>query len=629
MPGRFGRTDSVLQSHSGQPLATARQRHALTRLWRFLWPCLKPHRGRFVLITALTLIASALAALQPWPLKLVADHVLGRQPLPGLLAAVFDVIRLQPTPLRLLAVATFGGLALFALHSIVELVLTSTWTFAGRRMVHDLAEALFARLQRRSLLFHSRHPVGDIMSRITGDSWCVYQFVDTILFAPGHALLTMGLMVLLMAGLDPGLTLLALAVAPLMVGASFLIGKPLHLAARLKREIEGRIQSHLQQTLTGIPVVQAFVQEDREQERFRQFADDAVRAQQRSAVLGSINSLGSGFVATIGAGAILWFGARHVLDGSLTIGSLLVFFVYLTALHAQIKTFAGIHTGWRSVSASLERVLEMLESEPEVTEPDGAPALPRPHGHIAFENVTFGYESDRPVLRDVSFEAQPGQTVAIVGPTGVGKSTLAALIPRFFDPWHGKVRIDAHDVRRLQLQSLRQQIAVVLQEPFLFPLSIAQNIAYGRPDASRSQIAAAARDANAHLFIERLPLAYDTIIGERGATLSGGERQRLAIARALLRDAPILILDEPTSALDAGTESLLLEALGRLMTGRTTLLIAHRLSTIRRADRILVLQDGRITEGGTHSELLVRGKFYAHLHEIQFRAHTPEPAVTR
>lgn len=561
-------------------------------------------------------------------MKLVADHVLGQHPLPGPLAFAFSAIHSQPRPLALLVAATVGGLLLFAAHCVVELILTSSWTVAGRRMVYDLAQMLFARLQRRSLLFHSRHPVGDTMSRITGDSWCVYQCVDTVIFAPGHALVTMALMVFLMAALDPGLTLLALIVAPFMVGASFLIGKPLHLAAKLKREIEGRIQAHLQQTLTGIPVVQAFVQEEREQERFRQFADDAVRAQQRSAVLGSINSLSSGFVATLGAGAILWFGAQRVLEGRLTIGSLLVFFVYLTALHTQMKTFAGIHTAWRTVSASLDRVLDLLEAEPEVREAPNARKPTFTRGRIEFENVSFGYDPERLVLRNVTFTAEPGQTIAIVGPTGAGKSTLATLIPRFFDPTAGIVRIDGHDLRELELHSLRSQIGIVLQEPFLFPLSIAGNIAYGRPNASRAEIEAAARDANAHEFIARLPEGYDTVIGERGATLSGGERQRLAIARALLKDAPILILDEPTSALDAGTESLLMEALDRLMAGRTTLLIAHRLSTVRRADRILVLRDGRVTESGTHGQLLARGEFYAHLHEIQFRPFVPEATLT-
>jgi ATP-binding cassette subfamily B protein/subfamily B ATP-binding cassette protein MsbA len=570
-----------------------------------------------------------MAALQPWPMKLVADHVLGQHPLPDALAAGFNALHFEPTPLRLLALATIGGLLLFTLHSVVELVLTSTWTVAGRRMIYDLAQDLFARLQRRSLIFHSRHPVGDTMSRITGDSWCVWQFADQVLFAPGHALVTMALMIILMAQLDAWLTLLAIAVAPFVVGSAFLIGKPLHVAAKLKREIESRIASHLQQTLTGIPIVQAFAQEEREQERFRRFADDAVRAQQRSAVLGSINSLGSGLVATLGAGAILWLGARHVLDGTLTIGSLLVFLVYLTALQTQVKAFAGIHTAWRGVSASLDRVGEILEAEAEVREAAGAVTLPRVKGHVVFENVSFAYVPGQPVLCAVSFEAKPGETIAIVGPTGVGKSTLVSLLPRFFDPQEGCVRIDGHDVRAVQLASLRAQIGLALQEPFLFPFSVAENIAYGRPDATRKEIEVAARAANAHTFIERLPKGYDTLIGERGTTLSGGERQRLAIARALLKDAPILILDEPTSALDAATEALLLEALERLMAGRTTLLIAHRLSTVRHADRIVVLKDGRITESGTHAELMSQGEFYAHLHDIQFRPHTAEPSFTR
>ena len=560
-------------------------------------------------------------------MKLVADHVLSQHPLPGTLAAAFHALDLEPTPLRLLACAAVGGLLLFGLNSLVELVLASTWTLTGRRLVYDLAQDLFAKLQRRSVLFHSRHPVGDTMSRITRDSWCLYQLVDSVLFAPGHALVTLALMVFLMARLDLVLTLLALVLAPLIVAASFLIGKPLHLAARLTREIESRIQSHLQQTLTGMPVVQAFVQEEREQERFRRFADDAVRLQQRSALLGSVNQLGSGLVATLGTGAILWFGARHVLAGTLTVGSLLVFLVYLTALQTQVKTFAGMQTTWRTVSAGLDRVLEMLEEEPEVAEMPGAHALPLLRGWVSFEGVVFAYEPGQPVLRGVSFEAKPGETIAIVGPTGVGKSTLVNLLPRFFDPSEGCVRVDGQDVRTVQLWSLRQQVAVVLQEPFLFPLSIAENIAYGRSEASRQEIETAARAANAHSFIRRLPKGYDTVIGERGATLSGGERQRLSIARALLKNAPILILDEPTSALDAGTEALLLEALERLMVGRTTLLIAHRLSTVRRADRILVLKDGQILESGTHAQLLARGEFYAHLHEIQYRPRPAEPTL--
>ena len=587
----------------------------------------RPHRGRFARITVLTLAASLLAALQPWPLKLVADHVLGHEALSGALAAVFGPAGLNANRMGLLAAAAVGGLLLFLANALVDFVLASTWTFVGRRMVHDLAEELFGLLQRRSLAFHARQSVGDTMSCITRDSWCVWQCVDQVLFAPAHGLLTVAVMVVLMARLDPQLTLLAVGVAPLMVGAAFLIGKPLHLAAKLKREIEGRIAAHLQQTLTGIPVVQAFAQEGREEERFRRFAADAVRVQQRGAVLASINSLASGLVATLGAGVILWIGARHVLDHRLTLGSLLVFLVYLTALQTQVKAFAGSHGAWRAVSPSFERVAELLEAAPEISDAPGATTLPRPRGRITLEHVSFAYLPGQPVLRDLSLAVEPGETVAIVGSTGAGKSTLAALIPRLFDPQAGAVRIDGRDVRALKVESLRRQVGLVLQEPFLFPVSVGENIAYGRPEATRAEVEAAARAAHAHEFITRLPGGYDAIPGERGLTLSGGERQRLAIARAVLKDAPILILDEPSSALDAETEALVLAALERLRAGRSSLFIAHRLSTVRRVDRILVLREGRITENGSHEELLRRGGFYAHLHDIQFRARGAESCL--
>jgi len=411
-------------------------------------------------------------------------------------------------------------------------------------------------------------------------------------------------------------------IAPFMISASFLVGKPLRAAARLKREIESRIQSHIQQTLTGIPVVQAFTQEDREHARFEQFADAAIRAQQRSTLVGSINSLSSGLVTTLGTGLILWVGAQHVLQGTLTIGGILLFLVYLGLLQNQMKVFAKIYTSLQGFNASVDRVLEVLRADAEPAEKPAALAMARSRGAIEFESVTFGYEPGRPVLKDISLRINPGETVAIVGPSGAGKTTLVNLVPRFFDPWQGKVTVDGLDVRDAQIKSLRQQVSIVLQEPFLFPTTVAGNIAYSRPDASRDEIENAARIANAHEFIQRLPLGYDTVLGERGGTLSGGERQRLAIARAVLKDAPIAILDEPTSALDAQTEQSLLEALERLMEGRTTLIIAHRLSTVRRADRIVVLEAGRIVECGTHNELMAKGSFYASYHNIQFRRTT-------
>jgi ATP-binding cassette subfamily B protein/subfamily B ATP-binding cassette protein MsbA len=376
--------------------------------------------------------------------------------------------------------------------------------------------------------------------------------------------------------------------------------------------------SFTQQTLAAIPVVQAFATEERNRQRFRGLARDAVALSQRGNLLQSAHGLTNGLMTTIGTAVVLFFGGARVLAGALSLGSLLVFLAYLRSMQGAAQGLLSTYARLKAAEAGADRVLEVLEAEEQVRDLPGARPLPGGGGHLRFEAVTFGYEPGRPVLHSLSLEARPGETVALVGPTGAGKSTLVSLIPRFFDPWEGQVTLDGSDLRELQLASLRAQIALVLQEPFLLPLTVAENIAYGRPSASRAEIEAAAAAANAAAFIERLPQGYETVIGERGATLSGGERQRLSIARALLKEAPVLILDEPTSALDAGTEALLLEALERLMAGRTTLIIAHRLSTIRHADRIVVLDAGRIVEAGTHQELLAARGSYHQLHDLQF-----------
>ena len=331
-----------------------------------------------------------------------------------------------------------------------------------------------------------------------------------------------------------------------------------------------------------------------------------------------------GLVTSVGTAAIMWLGARYALEGKMTVGTILVFLSYLGSLYGPLNAMTYTASTLQHAAANADRVIEILDTLPDVEDSPHAREVSL-QGHVRYEGVTFGYEPDRPVLKGMSLEAKPGEVLAIVGPSGAGKTTLVSLLIRFFDPWSGRVMVDDQDIRELRVRSLRQQVAIVLQDPFIFPLTIAENIAYGRPGATGEEIVAAAVAANADGFIRHLPEGYDTVVGERGATLSGGEKQRLSIARAFLKDAPILILDEPTSALDAGTEFLLLDALARLMKGRTTIIIAHRLSTIRNADRVLVMDRGEIVGHGTHSELMVRGGLYANLYHQQMRGTSREP----
>jgi ATP-binding cassette subfamily B protein/subfamily B ATP-binding cassette protein MsbA len=568
-------------------------------------------------IFATTLLGTGASLLAPLPLKVLVDNVLGPHPVPGVLSWLPGA----GSHHGLLAWVVIAEILAFLAASAIDLASTFLWTIIGQGTVFAVARDVFARVQRRSLREHLREPVGDTIERIAGDTWSVHTVIEELIFTPLSSVVTLVLIALVLWNLDSGLTLVAFAVAPLMVLAPILLGRHIRALGEEERLVRGRIQSHVQQTLAGIPVVQAFGQETRQHRLFQQLASTAIRLQTRGALLGGLGGLSSGLITALGSGVVLLIGGLAVLHHRLTIGDLLVFASYVGILQGQIAGLTGIYSILQGVRPSIDRVVEVLDAPADVEDRRGAVMLAGVRGEVALERVSFGYEPERPVLREVSFSAAPGEVVAVVGPTGAGKTTLVGLLPRFFDPDQGRVLLDGHDLRALPLRQVRDSVSLVLQESFLFPFSLAENIAYGRPGASREEIVQAARAANADDFIARLPQGYDTVVGERGATLSGGERQRVAIARALLKDAPVLILDEPTSALDAETEGSLLQALERLMAGRTTVIIAHRLSTIRRADQILVLRDGQIVERGSHQQLINLDGHYARMHNIQHGTH--------
>lgn len=567
----------------------------------------------------LTLAAAGLALLQPWPVQVIIDHAIGDVPPEAWLRALRSRLPGAAGPLGLAAWAGAATLLIFFLDALIDVRLTMRWVRDGQGAVYKLGQAVFAHLLRRAPTFHARTPVGDSVGRVTGDSWCVYNAASALLFAPLQAAVVGAGAAVIMFRLNAWLAAMAVALTPAVVLLTLRLGAAAREAKGAERQSESRLESHVHQTFAGLAVVQAFAQEQRAQADFGTLTSETLAAQQRSARLAALSGAGASLITTVALGIVLLVGAREVLAGRLSIGTLLVFIAYQGTLNSQLSSLASAWTSAKGMTASAERIARVLDEPPEVS----GGVVPCTAGtgafgaRLAFENVRFAYDADREVLRGVNLAIEPGRTLALVGPSGAGKSTLAALVPRLLDPTSGRVTLNGADLRSLDPASLREQVAVLFQEPMLLSGTVADNIRTGRPNAGDAQVQDAARLAGAHEFIARLPDTYQTQLGHRGCTLSGGERQRVALARALIRSAPILVLDEPTASLDPDSERTLLLALERARSGRTTLIVAHRLSTIRSADAIAVLDQGEVKEVGTHAELLASGGLYARMWRLQ------------
>jgi len=483
--------------------------------------------------------------------------------------------------------------------------------------MHDLRSTLYSRIQRLSLAYHNHSQTGDLISRVTSDIDSVQSFITGGLLSALINVLTLAGMIGVMFYMNWRFTLIALSVAPVLFLVVFRYTRLIKKSSREVRKKEGQVVSVIQEVLTSIRVVKAFAREDYEQKRLEEESLESVELSLRARSLKAKLSPMVEIIVAMGTSLVLFFGAQMVLAGSLEPGSMIVFIWYLGKMYKPMQELSKMTDAYSKAAVGYERIREVLEIDNDLKDVPGARPAPRFKGQIEFENVTFSYEEEQPILKNVSFRVEAGQVAAVVGRTGAGKSSIVGLVPRFYDPTSGVVKIDGVDVRQYTQKSIREQVSFVLQETLLFHAPVWKNIAYGKPNATRSEILKAAEEANASEFIDKMPQRYDTMVGERGVTLSGGQRQRIAIARAMIRNTPILILDEPGTGLDAESENLVFEALERLMKGKTTLVIAHRLSTIQRSDVIFVIDDGVIVQSGSHDDLMKAEGLYAELFKLQ------------
>ena len=577
---------------------------------------LRPYWRQMLLALVAVAGETGAALLEPWPLKVVLDNLLQHRALPGWLAPAAAWIGGGSLAILNVAVVAVAAIALAgALSSYLNTWLTAT---VGQRVMHDLRRTLYHHIHRLSLAEHDEKRTGDLIGRVTKDIESVQDFVTSALLGIVTNVLTLVGIVAVMLYLNWQFTLVSLSVAPVLFLVVHAFTRRIKSASRDVRKKESELVSMVAEVFSSIRVVKAFAREDYEEQRFERQSLENVETALRARNIKMLLSPAVEIIVAIGTCLMLWYGARLVLAGGLSAGALVVFLLYLGKMYKPMRDLSKMSDTVSKAGVGFERIRDILETESGVRDRRHARTAAPFKGTIDFNAVSFGYSPDEQILDDVSFTIQPGQVAAFVGPTGGGKTTIINLVARFYDPTAGTVRIDGTDIRDVTIRSLRDQISFVLQDTLLFQAPIWQNIAYGRPEANREAIVRAATLANAHEFITEMPEGYDTMVGERGVTLSGGQRQRIAIARAVIRNTPILVLDEPTSGLDAQSEQLVFEALDRLMKGKTTIVIAHHLATTLSADMIFVVKDHRLAERGTHAELLAAGGFYAELHGIQF-----------
>jgi subfamily B ATP-binding cassette protein MsbA len=578
----------------------------------------RPHWRSLTL--ALVAVAGVTLAdiLEPWPIKVVIDNVLQSKPLSGILARLAGVFGEGASAVLAFAVTAVAVVAIVgAVSAYFEKYLT---TSVSQWVGHDLRRTVYHHIQRLSLAEHDKTRTGDMISRVTSDIGVVQDFIGTALLGMLISVLTLGGMIAVMVYLNWRFTLIALSVMPVLFLVVYRFTRQIKKASRAVRKREGELLSVVEEVLTSIRVVKAFAREDYEQKRFDSESLANVEAGlEARAVKARLTPVVEVIVA-VGTCLVVWYGTRLALTEQISAGVLILFLAYLGKMYKPMRDLSKMTDTVSKAMVGYERIRDVLDIESRVRDEPRARRAPKFTGQVEFKNVSFGYDAAKPIVTDVSFTIEAGQVAAIVGPSGTGKSTIVSLIPRFYDPLSGQVVIQGTDIRRYQLKSLRDQMSFVLQDTVLFRTTIWENIAYGKPGASQREIRRAAELANAQEFIEEMPDGYDTMVGERGVTLSGGQRQRIAIARAVIRDTPILILDEPTSGLDSASEEAVMGALETLMKGRTSVVIAHRLDTIRHADVIFVIDDCQLAEQGTHEALVAKNGVYAELYRIQTEA---------